>query len=100
MKTVTFEWDEEKNRQNQTKHDLPFELAQYAFADPHRVIAEDLNHSQHEKRFYCFGKVGEGIITVRFTFRGNVIRIIGAGYWRKGRKIYEDENRKKNKLHR
>jgi len=28
-------------------------------------------------------------LTVRFTYRGSVIRIIGAGYWRKGRKIYE-----------
>ena len=35
-------------------------------------IAEDLNHSQKEKRYYCFGKVGDGIITVRFTYRGSV----------------------------
>ena len=56
------------------------------------IIAEDLNHSQKEKRYYCFGKVGNEIITVRFTYRGSVIRIIGAGYWRKGRKIYESQN--------
>jgi hypothetical protein len=31
--------------------------------------------------------------TVRFTYRGGVIRIDGAGYWRKGRIIYEDENK-------
>jgi uncharacterized DUF497 family protein len=46
-----------------------------------------------EKRYYCFGKVGEGIITVRFTVRSNLIRIIGAGYWRKGRKFYESKNK-------
>ena len=92
MKKVKFEWNAEKDKENQDKHGISFELAQYAFADPNRIIAEDLTHSQKEKRFYCFGKVGDGIITVRFTYRGSVIRIIGAGYWRKGRKIYESQN--------
>jgi uncharacterized DUF497 family protein len=94
MENVNFEWDEIKNQVNQGKHGVPFELAQYAFADPHRVIAEDINHSQNEKRYYCFGKVREGIITVRFTYRGTKIRIIGAGYWRKGRQIYGNKNKK------
>jgi uncharacterized DUF497 family protein len=94
MKNAKFEWDASKDKQNQDKHGVSFEFTQYAFADPNRVIAEDLSHSQKEKRFYCFGKVGDGIITVRFTFRCNVIRIIGAGYWRKGRKLYESKNKK------
>lgn len=92
---VQFEWDENKDQENIEKHGVSFELAQYAFADPLRVIAEDITHSQDEQRYYCFGKVDEGIITVRFTFRGKIIRIIGAGYWRKGRKIYDTENKKK-----
>ena len=92
MKKVKFEWNAKKNKENQDKHGLSFELAQYAFADPNRIIAEDLTHSQKEKRYYCFGKVGDGIVTVRFTYRVSVIRIIGAGYWRKGRKIYENQN--------
>jgi hypothetical protein len=46
MKKVTFEWDEPKNQDNQEKHGVSFELAQYAFADTHRVIAEDISHSQ------------------------------------------------------
>ncbi|MDH3930483.1 MAG: BrnT family toxin [Deltaproteobacteria bacterium] len=93
MSKVRFEWDEKKNKENITKHGVPFEVAQYAFADPDRVIAEDLDHSEEERRHYCFGRVGDGIITVRFTYRGNIIRLIGAGYWRKGRKIYEEENK-------
>jgi uncharacterized DUF497 family protein len=96
MKKAKFEWNEVKNQENQKKHHVSFELAQYAFVDPCRVIAEDITHSQDEKRYYCFGKVSEGVITVRFTYRGNKIRIIGAGYWRKGRKIYGDGNKRKN----
>jgi uncharacterized DUF497 family protein len=92
MSQVPFEWDENKNRENQKKHGVSFEQAQYAFADPQRVIAQDLGHSDTEPRYYCFGKVGEGILTVRFTYRGNVLRLFGAGYWRRGRTIYEKEN--------
>ena len=28
-------------------------------------------------------------MTVRFTYRNEIVGIIGAGYWRAGRKIYE-----------
>jgi hypothetical protein len=87
--TPSFEWDDDKKAQNQNKHQVSFEDAQQAFFDPHRLIAEDQTHSQKEKRYYCFGKVGSGILTVRFTHRNRTIRIIGAGYWRKGKKIYE-----------
>lgn len=92
MKKTRFEWDPEKDEENQKKHGVSFALAQYAFADPERVIAEDIAHSKTEKRYFCFGEVNGGVITVRFTYRGGVIRIIGAGYWRKGKAIYEREN--------
>jgi len=88
-----FEWDDKKNSENQSKHGVSFQAAQYAFSDPKRIIAEDLEHSKEERRFYCFGQVGKGILTVRFTHRQNKIRIIGAGYWREGRTIYEKENK-------
>ena len=71
MAGVRFEWDPEKDR---------------------RVIAKDLSYSGSERRYYCFGAVGEGIMTVRFTYRTDAIRIIGAGYWRRGKQIYEREN--------
>ena len=90
---VSFEWDPVKDRQNRKKHGVPFALAQYAFADRDRVILEDVTHStRSEERYYCLGLVGDGILTVRFTYRENRIRIIGAGYWRKGRRIYEEQN--------
>ena len=95
-KTSDFEWDNEKARSNQRKHGISFSLAQFAFLDERRVILEDLDHSNDEKRYYCLGKVGGEIMTVRFTYRNTKIRIFGAGYWRKGKQIYE----RKNKIHR
>ena len=88
-----FDWDEDKNAENQAKHGISFSLAQYAFLDPKRVILKDLTHSQEEERFYCIGRVEEGVMTVRFTYRESVIRIIGAGFWRKGKQIYEKQNK-------
>jgi uncharacterized DUF497 family protein len=86
-----FEWDSTRDQENQKKHGVSFAKAQFAFADPKRVIAEDLSHSSGEKRYYCFGWVEGGVLTVRFTYRGDVIRIFGAGYWRRGKRIYEQE---------
>jgi uncharacterized protein len=94
MRRFDFEWDEKKNLINQKKHDVSFNFAQYAFDDPKRVIAKDLDHSTAEEtRYYCFGRIGEGILTVRYTYRNETIRIYGAGYWRKGKQIYEEQNK-------
>jgi hypothetical protein len=92
MKPPDFEWDDFKNTQNVEKHKVSFHEAQYAFADPCRVIIEDLDHGEAEDRFFCLGKVKGGVMTVRFTVREGRIRIIGAGYWRKGKRIYDEEN--------
>ena len=94
MENVEFEWDESKNILNQEKHGVSFYEAQFAFFDKNRLIAEDKEHSATEQRFYCFGlnQTKTGILTVRFTYRLNKIRIFGAGYWRKGKKIYEQAN--------
>ncbi len=91
MGMARFDWDEKKNRENQKKHGVSFELAQLAFTDSKRVLAEDLSHSHGEKRYYCIGRVGHGVLTVRFTYREDVIRIIGAGYWRRGKRVYEEQ---------
>ena len=92
MSAAIFEWDDNKDAENQAKHHVSFQEAQSAFTDPRRVIARDLGHGDAEERFYCFGQSGGGVLTVRFTYRRKVIRIIGAGYWRKGKAVYEKEN--------
>jgi len=93
---MTFEWDENKNLENIEKHKISFEKAQEAFFDKDRIIINDKKHSNLEKRFFCIGNDGNGIVTVRFTMRNENIRILGAEYWREGRYRYEQ---KKNKLH-
>jgi uncharacterized DUF497 family protein len=90
MKEARFAWDDAKDAENQEKHHVSFSVAQHAFLDPKRVILRDVEHSHAEERYYCVGQVGGGILTVRFTWRESVIRIYGAGYWRKGKRIYEE----------
>ena len=92
-KQSDFEWDSAKDLLNQKKHGVSFAFAQLAFLDRDRVVLEDLEHGTDEKRYYCLGRVAGGIMTVRFTYRNMKIRIIGAGFWRKGKKIYEKENK-------
>lgn len=90
---MDFEWSDSKNALNLSKHALSFYEAQEAFFDANRLILIDKVHSSEEKRYFCIGKTANGgIATVRFTKRNGHIRIIGAGYWRKGKKIYEQHD--------
>ena len=87
-----FEWDNEKDLENQKKHNVTFTTAVLAFADDYYVIADDPKHSLEESRYFCYGIVEDKVLTVRFTYRNNKIRIFGAAYWREGTKIYAKEN--------
>lgn len=90
---MSFDWDDSKNEANIARHGLSFYEAQDAFFDKHRVILLDKKHSSKEKRYFCIGKTANGgIATVRFTIRNDQIRIIGAGYWRKGKRLYDKQH--------
>ena len=94
---MKFEWHSKKDQENRTLHGIGFDEAKRAFYDPGRIIFSDSKHTTvAEKRYFCIGKITEGICTVRFTVRGDKIRIFGAGLWRKGRKRYEEEE---NSIH-
>jgi uncharacterized DUF497 family protein len=54
MSTASFEWDVEKDLENQAKHGVSFAQAQYAFADPQRDIADDFSHNQTELTILLF----------------------------------------------
>ena len=84
-----FIWDPQKELFNIQKHGVDFLSAVRAFLDPQRKIFHDVRHSSQEERFFCIGKVEGRILTVRFIYRDGKIRIIGAGYWRKGEEHYE-----------
>lgn len=61
--------------------------------DPRLVLAEDAEHGLAEPRYFAFGMVHGGVLTVRFTIRGDRVRLIGAGYWRRGKHFYEKTHR-------
>ena len=88
----SFVWDIQKESVNIQKHGVDFETAARVFKDPRRKIFTDQRHGKPEERFFCIGKVGGEVLTVRFTYRGGFIRIYGAGYWRKGRRYYEQKD--------
>ena len=76
---MNFEWDQRKAKGNRGKHGVSFEEAATVFGDPLGRIVEDPRHSQGEQRFALLGHSGAGrLLTVMFTERGEVIRIISA----------------------
>lgn len=87
-----FIWNHRKELINIKKHGVDFVSAANAFKDAKRKIYSDAKHSEGEERFFCVGKVGGKILTVRFIYRQDKIRIFGAGYWRKGKVHYEKES--------
>lgn len=90
---MEFEWDDAKNITNIDKHGVSFYQAQDAFFDQNRLILSDTSHSSAEKRYFCIGKTTNGsVATIRFTIRDGRIRIIGTGYWRKGKKLYDQQH--------
>jgi uncharacterized protein len=88
----SFIWDPKKEAVNVAKHGIDFGKAARAFKDVNRKVFADERHSNAEQRLFCIGKVDGRIITVRFTYRNGLIRIYGAGYWRKGRAYYESQS--------
>ena len=89
----SFVWDAKKEAANIRKHGVDFETAATAFKDPDRKIYTDELHGQPEERLFCLGTVRGRVLTVRFTYREGRIRIYGAGYWRKGRRYYEQADK-------
>lgn len=88
---MEFEWDISKELQNLKKHEISFLEAVESFYDPKGFQLRDVKHSKEESRFFWVGKSQSGkILTVWFTNRGNVIRVIGCAEWRKFRRLYHE----------
>lgn len=71
-----FEWDNKKNRSNQKKHGISFEDASDIFSDNDRIQYQESRDG--EKRYKIIGKAFEAIITVIYTMRDLIVRIISA----------------------
>ncbi|MEZ4989819.1 MAG: BrnT family toxin [Saprospiraceae bacterium] len=71
-----FEWDNNKNRSNQKKHGISFEDASDIFNDNDRIQYQETRDG--EKRYKIIGKAFEAIITVIYTMRDLIVRIISA----------------------
>ncbi len=78
---VRFDWDENKNKLNQSKHKIDFEEAKTVFYDPSALLIYDPDHSEAEERFIIMGMSQNlKILVVCHCYRSNdeVIRIISA----------------------
>lgn len=75
-----FEWDDDKARRNRGRHGLSFQAAITAFDDPLQLRSGDIAHSTpQEEREVLIGRMDSGVIvTIIFTQRGEVCRLISA----------------------
>jgi uncharacterized DUF497 family protein len=90
-----FEWDENKRLSNADKHGLDFVDCLDVFFDPRAFVY--LSRSEAEKRYVIVGRVKERTVSVVFTRRGSLIRLISARVSRRNeRRQYETERKKEN----
>ncbi len=75
---MEFEWDDAKSDRCLVERGFNFAAVVPAFADPARVIEEDLRYDYGEPRFRLFGRVEGRLFVVTFTMRSDVRRIISA----------------------
>jgi uncharacterized DUF497 family protein len=81
MKSISFSWDDRKNRTNQNKHKVSFEEAQTVFFDEYAIEYFDPDHSKSEDRYLMLGHSYRlRVLVVSYTLRKNdkEIRIISA----------------------
>ena len=77
IRGIEFEWDDEKYKINIKKHGIYFEDAANVFLDKNAIFYYDELHSDNEDRIKVIGMV-EKVLTVIYTERGEVNRIISA----------------------
>ena len=81
MVSLSFAWDEKKNRANTRKHKVSFEEAETVFKDENAIQYFDPDHSEDEDRFILLGvSARRRVLIVCHCFRESelVIRIVSA----------------------
>jgi uncharacterized protein len=86
-----FQWDRGNLSKSWLKHGVSPAAAEEAFFNQPFVVADDLQHSQEEMRYYALGKTEAGrLLFVCFTIRGSLIRVISArDMSRREREVYK-----------
>lgn len=74
---MRFEWDPNKNRENQHKHRMRFEDATPAFQDPFSIRDYD-DRDYDEDRWVLIARVRQIVVYVVYTDRGDTRRLISA----------------------
>jgi len=75
---MEYEWNDNKNRQNQSKHGIDFSGAIPVFLDKDRIEGDDSRHDYKENRYWTVGMVFNILLTVIYTPRNGRYRIISA----------------------
>jgi uncharacterized DUF497 family protein len=90
---VEFEWDPDKDRENELKHGVAFEEASRDFGDPFAITIDDPDHSADEQRLLTTGYSNrERLIIVAHTDRDGRVRLISAReVTATERHVYEEE---------
>ena len=57
MNNLKFEWDDEKEQKNISKHKIDFSTAALVFNDDYRIEMYDERHSIEEDRYITIGQV-------------------------------------------
>jgi uncharacterized DUF497 family protein len=81
MQSMTFSWDERKDRKNQKKHGVSFSEAKTAFYDENARLTHDPDRSAEEDRFILLGfsaSLRMLVVCHCYRERDRVIRIISA----------------------
>ena len=87
---MEFEWDETKRRMNIAKHGVDFVRAKQIWLGDVLEMRSSQDHHR-EPRHLAYGLIGERIIAVVFTRRGDNVRLISARRARNHeRKAYQD----------
>ncbi len=86
---MRFEYDENKNKTNKSKHGIDFEEAKELWKDPYSFVLPSIQ-SEDEERFLVLGQINSKNYTAIVTYRDGNIRIISVRRSReKEIKLYE-----------
>ena len=90
-----FEWDTYNADKIWNKHHISISECEQIFFNIPFIIADDVEHSQYEKRYYTLGRTDEKkLLFVVFTIRQDKIRIISAREMsRKERRLYQSHEK-------